>query len=383
MSDTPINDVNRRSQSAYSQPSSDTTPQAKGKPGISLQVNQANSLLNVADSTGDKGGDQAAIKATNPSYVANGASITPQQKFCEAVAADNGKGMAALLTAHKDQIDINLVDKATGKSLLRTALEAKNEEAAKVLVMYGAPVNARDEQRRTPVMLAAGAGLKSMVNTLISRGATVDDTDKSGATALHHAVQGGNPEIVRELIRAKANLDATDKSGCTPLHYAAKAGKAEAAQVLIDFGATADPKDKTRTTPLWNACKTGSEAVVKMLLDNGAKAERYCGAFKESTPMLAACNADNDVHALSIVKLLIAKNASANFADKKYGNVPLMAAAAKGFFNTTTYLLNEGRASPQVINKAGQTALYSAEENVIKLLNDHGIKKGVLQENQY
>ena len=248
--------------------------------------------------------------------------------------------------------------------------------------MHGAAVNARDDQERTPVMLAAAAGLKSMVNTLISRGATVDDVDKSGATALHHAVQGGNPEIARELIRTKADVGATDKWGCAPLHYAATAGDAETVQVLIDAGAKADPKDKTRTTPLWNACKAGNVAVVKILLDKGAKAERYCGAPKDSTPMLAACNAGDDLQALAIVKLLMDKKASANLADKKNGNVPLIAAARNGLFNTTAYLLNEGGASPQAVNKADETALYAAQGNVVKLLNDHGIKNGLRQKIQ-
>lgn len=367
------------SQANYSQESFDTTPQEQAKPGISLQVNKANSLFAASDSTGAKATGQAAINATNPSYVVNKGSLTPQQSFCNAVIANNGRDMAALLMAHKGQIDINQIDKATGKSLLRTALEAKNEEAAKVLVMHGAPVNARDDQERTPVMLAAAAGLKSMVNTLISRGATVDDVDKSGATALHHAVQGGNPEIARELIRTKADVGATDKWGCAPLHYAATAGDAETVQVLIDAGAKADPKDKTRTTPLWNACKAGNVAVVKILLDKGAKAERYCGALKDSTPMLAACNAGNDLQALAIVKLLMDKKASANVADKKNGNVPLIAAARNGLFSTTAYLLNEGGASPQAVNKADETALYAAQGKVVKLLNDHGIKNGLRQ----
>lgn len=218
--------VSGNGQADYSQPSSDTTLQEKAKPAISLQVNQANSLLAASDSTGAKATGQAAINATSPNYVGNTGSSTPQQKFLQAFASNNGKDMATLLNTHTDQIDINLIDKATGKSLLRTALEAKNEEAAKVLVMHGAPVNAHDDQKRTPVMLAAAAGLKSMVNTLISRGATVDDIDKSGASALHHAVQGGNPGIVRELIRAKADVNASDKWGCAPLHYAATAGEA-------------------------------------------------------------------------------------------------------------------------------------------------------------
>ncbi|PND66158.1 hypothetical protein C1T15_28290, partial [Escherichia coli] len=83
--------------------------------------------------------------------------------------------------------------------------------------------------------------------------------------------------------------------------------------------------------------------------------------MKDSTPMLAACNAGNDLQALAIVKLLMEKKASANVADKKNGNVPLIAAARNGLFSTTAYLLNEGGASPQAVNKADETALYAAQ----------------------
>lgn len=387
MNNIPLQVVAGNSQANHNEQSFATPLPAKEEPSVSSKADSSSELLAASHSSGTTTATTTTTTTTSirtttaPAYVGvvHTVPLAPQQKFFDAVASNNLHDITQLLVAHPHQIDIGLVDKATGKSPLRTALEARNDKVSQALVMHGAPVNALDDQGRTPVILAAAAGLKMTVNMLILRGATVDDIDKSGATALHHAVQGENDEIVRDLIRAKADVNGTDKLGCTPLHYAASAGKAETVQILIDAGAKADPKDKTRTTPLWNACKAGSVAMVKILLDKGAKAERYCGALKDSTPMLAACNGDNDVQALAIVKLLMDKKASANVADKKYGNVPLIAAARNGLFNTTAYLLNEGGAAPQCVNKAEETALYAAKGNVVKLLNDHGIKNGLRQ----
>jgi ankyrin repeat protein len=185
---------------------SDTPPASEKHIAVGVQADSGTNLLATSNSSGIK------ATATAPTYAASASNSasTHQQQFFNAVASKDLSEVTRLLTAHPSQIDIKLTDKATGKSPLKMALEAKNDKLAQALVFHGAPANAFDGQGRTPVMLAAAAGLTHTVNMLTSRGATIDDVDKSGCTALHHAVQGGKADIVTALIHAKANVNATE-----------------------------------------------------------------------------------------------------------------------------------------------------------------------------
>lgn len=301
-----------------------------------------------------------------------------QDQFFKAMLENDIAKVSSLLKAHAKGIDIAGTDPATKKSPLRVALESKNDALASLLIEHGAPVNAHDGERRTPVMLASAAGMKETVKSLIKRGATLDDMDKMGFTAMHHAASGMDSEIVKLLIGAGVNRDATDKQGCTPLHHAAAKGNIDVVKELVAGGAKVDPNDKERKTPLWNACSRGNLEIVKLLLQKGAKAERHCGASKQTTPLIAACTGKNDLTARNMIALLIEYGASANVADKKNGNTPLMAATKNGLLISTTYLLQEGKAMPNAVDKLGQTALFHADKDMVPLLNRYGVMKGVL-----
>src|SRR5690348_2393756 len=57
-----------------------------------------------------------------------------------------------------------------------------NVEVAKILMEYGAMVNAVDEQKETPLHWACAEGRSSMIQLLIQRGADVHITDEDGNT---------------------------------------------------------------------------------------------------------------------------------------------------------------------------------------------------------
>jgi len=301
----------------------------------------------------------------------------PQQQFFKAMLENDITKASSLLETHFKVIDIAGIDPATNKSPLRVALESKNDALASLLIKHGAPVNAYDGERRTPVMLASAAGMKETVKSLIKHSATLDDIDKMGFTVMHHAASGTDGEIVKLLIDAGVNRDATDKQGCTALHHAAAKGGIDVVKELVTGGAKVDPKDKERKTPLWNACSKGNVEIVKLLLQKGAKAERHCGSSKQTTPLIAACTGENDLTARNMIALLIEYGASANVADKKNGSTPLMAATKNGLLISATYLLQEGKAMPNAVDKLGQTALFHADKNMVPLLNRYGVTKGV------
>jgi len=70
------------------------------------------------------------------------------------------------------------------------------------LIAHGAAANARDENGRTPLMLAVQARAVTTVQCLLANGAKVEVEDKDGKTALDY-VTNDAPEIGELLQRAK------------------------------------------------------------------------------------------------------------------------------------------------------------------------------------
>jgi ankyrin repeat protein len=71
----------------------------------------------------------------------------------------------------------------------------------------GAPVDGRDAQGRTPLMVAAEAGQTDMVRQLLRADADTRLVDDAGRTALHWAQRAGRDEVVRLLVEADSRVD--------------------------------------------------------------------------------------------------------------------------------------------------------------------------------
>ena len=94
-----------------------------------------------------------------------------------------------------------------------------------------------DEDGRTPLHWAAGAGKVNTMEMLIARGATVDARSESDATPMHQAVLRDRPEAVKLLLNSNANVNLKNKSGYTPLDYATANKRTKITQLLKSAGA--------------------------------------------------------------------------------------------------------------------------------------------------
>ena len=106
------------------------------------------------------------------------------------------------------------------------------------LLEHGAEVNTRtDHDNSTPLHISANAGLNEVVRVLLKYGADIDAKDDKGWTPLHNAAKSGEHEVVRMLLKCGANASTKDYEGRTPSHLALGNGHEKTAKLLSDYGA--------------------------------------------------------------------------------------------------------------------------------------------------
>ncbi|MEJ0039755.1 MAG: ankyrin repeat domain-containing protein [Gammaproteobacteria bacterium] len=245
----------------------------------------------------------------------------------------------------KKKANVNAIEKWHGQTALMWATAEKQPEMVKLLIQYGADVNAR-----------------SLVNNW-QRQVTAEPRAQArppgGLTPLIYASREGCFECVTALVRAKAKLDMADPEGVTPLIVAINNFHFDIAKFLIESGANVNKWDWWGRTPLYSAVDlntiphggrpdrmsldaTTSLQLIDMLLERGANPNARLKLFPpyralgpdrgadmiltmDATPLLRAAKA-GDVPA---IKALLAHGADPGIP-QLWGITPLMAAANLG-----------------------------------------------------
>jgi len=138
------------------------------------------------------------------------------------------------------------------------------------LLGAGASVNVRDEEGRTPLILAAGRGHLKVARILLDRGAAIGAANSSLGTALAYAAWSGHTEMVSELLSRGSRIDSTNGEGWTPLMYAAINGHIQCVKELLDRGADVNARNREGRTALSAAVWNGHTRLAHALLDRGA-----------------------------------------------------------------------------------------------------------------
>jgi ankyrin repeat protein len=151
-------------------------------------------------------------------------------------------------------------------------------------------LNARDGDRRTPLMHASKYGRVRLVQWLVDQGAALDERDNDGETALHMACSSYKIQsrVVSLLVEGGGDPAIADGNGRTPLMIASFEGRLEVVRVLLGHpGARATVNhSKGGQTALYYACICGHGAIVKALLESGA--DPTIGASRSLTPVAFA-----------------------------------------------------------------------------------------------
>eukprot|EP00752_Nemacystus_decipiens_P007341 g6567.t1 len=188
------------------------------------------------------------------------------------VAAEKGKTevvqLLLLRGAHKDALD-----EQQKMTPLVLAARFGHKDSALALMAAGADVHLSS---RIPVVQAAVlGGHMEVVKAAIERGANVNAADSHHQdTALHVAAISDERRMIDVLLQAGANIESRDRFGCTPLHNAAGRLRREPLLALLELGADVNAQDQDQDTSLhWAAANAGAgEAaeVVDSLLRSGA-----------------------------------------------------------------------------------------------------------------
>ena len=128
----------------------------------------------------------------------------------------NRADVSALLIGHGADLDARDDD---GRTALILAAHYRRDAIAHQILDCGmdAVVGARDGMDRTPLMYAAGSGLTGVAIRLLDGGAEMDACDRNGVTALVYAGMGGHRALMRHLLERGANPEVRDSNGRTIL----------------------------------------------------------------------------------------------------------------------------------------------------------------------
>ena len=295
--------------------------------------------------------------------------------------------------------DPNAAESWHDQTALMWAVGEGHTQVARVLVDYGADVQARSKAGFTAMLIAARVDDLGPAELLIDLGADVNGAATDGTTPLMVATIRGHAPVAIFLLEHGADPNIAEL-GFTPLHWAAGSWHTELTGSL--HGIDADRDDEWRSL---NGIWIGKLELVQSLLEHGADPHarlakpppRYgftSGRFQVSlvgaTPFLLAAMDAN----VEVMRALAAAGADDQLGTEE-NTTPLMVAAGLGqvpaetrvtavqAFDAVEYLLERG-ADVNAINDRGRTALHGAahirSDAIVQLLVDHGASVNVADE---
>jgi 7,8-dihydropterin-6-yl-methyl-4-(beta-D-ribofuranosyl)aminobenzene 5'-phosphate synthase len=267
----------------------------------------------------------------------------------EAIIKGDLDAVQTILAGNAGPLEARNSDNLT--PLLLASIHGKTE-IARFLIEKGANIHAGDNENSTPLHNAAARGHSAVLSLLIDNGARINQCDGNGMTALHFAAAYGHPECVKLLLEKGANVNAREINGRTPLFFNARQGNKEVFQLLLDNGAFIDATNNFDRTPLVYALWGGHGDLARLLISKGADVN------KKDTEGYTPLHQDCIVGRIDFAKLLVEEGADIELADNN-GLLPLHLAAYHNRGDIVVCLAEVG-ANVKRNDPNGDTALHGA-----------------------
>ena len=231
------------------------------------------------------------------------------------------------------------------------------EAIVRLLLSYGAAVNATRSDQQTPLLLASAAGDLPTVQLLLDKGAEILVRSVKGQTPLGAAASKGHSAVVELLLGAGADINEVASGKATALLQACVENQPEVIRLLLKHGADVSlaRQQGRQLSPLAVASSNGFASIAKILLEGGADTECHNNTGK--TPIFYAVEGGHK----EIIKLLITHHANLNATDSG-GATTLMVASYDGDLEVASELVKAGALVNLKMHKniRNQTALQCA-----------------------
>lgn len=180
-----------------------------------------------------------------------------------------------LLLEHGARVDIK---DSLGWTPLHYAVATNNRRVLEVLDTHSATrwdVLTTDDERETPLHIAARSDKKFCVEFLLEKNVDIHTPDKNGYTALEVAVRQGHGSVAMKLLaHPETTPDHLRKDGYHLMHLAAEKSQPALLAALLTAGADLHGKNRSGNTPLHIAIARGRSLNVDFLIQSGADIDR-------------------------------------------------------------------------------------------------------------
>jgi ankyrin repeat protein len=166
-----------------------------------------------------------------------------------------------------------------GRTPLLIAVDRDRFELADLLMRSGASINAQAANMDTPWLLAGALGRTGMLRLMIPLGPDLSIRNRFGGNALIPACERAHVETIRLLLTTKIDIDHVNNLGWTCLLEIVilgngGSGHQEAARLVLGAGADPNLADRDRVTPLAHARARRQGEVAALIERAGGRMRR-------------------------------------------------------------------------------------------------------------
>ncbi|XP_071085923.1 serine/threonine-protein phosphatase 6 regulatory ankyrin repeat subunit B-like [Haliotis cracherodii] len=253
-----------------------------------------------------------------------------------------------------------------GNNVLHVAcLGGDLEMVRHVLKLDIVDINSKGMYGRTPIMLAARKGYKTIFDLLVSSGCDLTLVSNDGDNILHHACLGGYLDIVKYILHENiVSINSKGKYGRTPVMKAAWGGHKRVLNLLVDKGGDVSLFDNENDNILHVACIRGNGTMVKHILSKQVVGINSRGRKGRSPLMVAAQNGKKE-----LFNLLLCEGGNM-FQTDGDGNNILHVSCIGGHLHMVVYVLSGFIFDINSRGEVGRTpVMLAAEEGHRQVFN--------------